>query len=61
MMKRRNYRGYRLVNHGYYEPDDCVWWQAENLVTKEADFSAHTMRELKSMIDEALDGAKGGA
>jgi hypothetical protein len=52
LVRGRLYRGYRLVNHGYYPPDRCVWWQAENLKTGEADFSARTRRELKAEIDE---------
>lgn len=46
------YKNYRLVNYGYYPPDKCVWWEAINLTTNEADFHAHTKRELLNMIDE---------
>jgi hypothetical protein len=56
----RIYRGYRLVNHGYYPPDRCVWWQAENIQTGEADFHAHTMRDLKAQIDKANESMSGG-
>ena len=49
------YRGYVLINHGYYPPDKCVWWQAENVETGEADFSQQTKRDLKNEIDEWLD------
>gem|GEM_PF-2282242 len=52
----RLYKGYRLVNHGYYPPNRCVWWQAENLKTNEADFSAHTMRDLKAQIESSKRG-----
>ena len=53
LVRGRIYKGYRLVNHGYYPPDRCVWWQAENLETNAADFSANTMRELKAQIDSS--------
>ena len=49
----RTYKGYRLVSHGYYHPDRCRWWHAENIETGEADFHAHTMHDLKAQIDEA--------
>lgn len=63
-VRGRLYRGYRLINHGYYPPDRCVWWEAENLKTGEADFRATTRRELKVEIDSAnvkghaTDGAR---
>lgn len=47
------YKGYRLQNHGYYAPDRAVWWEAQNLKTGEADFHAHTLRDLKSQIDSS--------
>jgi hypothetical protein len=47
------YKGYRLRNHGYYPPDRCIWWEAINVETEEADFHAHTKRDLKAQIDEA--------
>jgi len=50
----RRYRGYRLINHGYYAPDRCVWWEAENLRTGEADFRATTKRQLKEEIDRSI-------
>ena len=53
LVRDRIYKGYRLVNHGYYQPDRGRWWQAENIETGEADFHAHTMRDLKAQIDEA--------
>jgi hypothetical protein len=52
MKHDRYYKGYLLVNHGYYPPDHCVWWQAEDMKTGEASFSANTMRDLKLQIDE---------
>jgi hypothetical protein len=53
LVRGRLYRGYRLINHGYYRPDRCVWWEAENLKTGEADFRATTRRQLKADIDSA--------
>ena len=50
-----HYRGYRVVNHGYYPPDSCVWWEAVNMKTECADHHAHTKRELKKLIDEYGD------
>lgn len=50
------YKGYRLRNHGYYPPGRCIWWEAINTETDEADFHAHTKRELKHRIDEANKG-----
>jgi hypothetical protein len=52
----KTYIGYRLRNHGYYPPDKCIWWEAINIETGEADFHAHTKRDLKRMIDEANAG-----
>ena len=52
------YRGYELRNHGYYPPDKCRWWEAINIETGEADFHAHTRRELCRLID-SIEGVKG--
>ncbi len=52
MSKERVYKGYRLINHGYYQPDHYVWWEAENLKTRCADHHAHNMRDLKKLIDD---------
>ncbi len=49
------YRGYRLHNHGYYEADHCIWWEAVNLKTGCADYHAHTKWELMRYIDEEID------
>ena len=49
------YRGYRLTNYGYYEPDHCIWWEAVDLKTGCADFHEHTKRELIETINEELD------
>jgi hypothetical protein len=53
LVRGRLYRGYRLINHSYYPPDRCVWWEAENIKTGEADFRATTRRQLKAEIDSA--------
>ena len=49
------YRGYRLTNYGYYEPDHCIWWEAVDLKTGCAEFHEHTKRELIETINEELD------
>lgn len=59
-MRRRIYKGYELVNHGYYPPDKCRWWQGVNIKTGEADFHAHTMLDLMAQIDEALAESEAG-
>lgn len=46
------YKGYRLVNYGYYPPDHCIWWQAINMETDCADYSRTTKKELMDEIDE---------
>lgn len=51
------YRGFVIRNHGYYPPDQCVWWEAYNPATGEADYHAKTKREIKILIDE--DVARG--
>ena len=27
------YKGYRISNCGYYEPDHCIWWEAVDMKT----------------------------
>ena len=49
------YHGYELRNHGYYPPDKKVWWEAVNVETGEADFHAHTLRDLRRLIDESKE------
>lgn len=46
------YKHYILTCHGYYQPDKCIWWEAVNTQTNEADFHAHTKKELIEMISE---------
>lgn len=44
---------YEIINHGYYPPDKCIWWEAVNLKTNEADFHETTKKHLlKTMEDE---------
>ena len=31
------YKGYRISNCGYYEPDHCIWWEAVDMKTGCAD------------------------
>ena len=56
----RFYRGYTIRNHGYYPPDKCVWWEAVNDETGEADFHAKRLRDIISMINESL-GVQNGS
>ena len=51
------YRGYELFNHGYYEPDRCVWWEARNTLTGCVDHHATTKKHLMELIDEYGDAA----
>jgi hypothetical protein len=44
---------YEITNHGYYAPDRCVWWEAVNLKTNEADFHETAKKYLiRTMIRE---------
>lgn len=45
------YKGYLIICHGYYPPDKKVWWEASD-GTGEAHYHAHTLQEIKHMIDE---------
>ena len=56
----RFYRGYTIRNHGYYPPDKCVRWEAVNDDTGEADFHAKRLRDIISLINEAL-GVQNGS
>lgn len=49
------YRGYDIRNHGYYEPDKCIWWEAINEETQCADYHYHRLRDIIKAIDEDLD------
>lgn len=46
------YKGYLVRNHGYYPPDQCVWWEAINEETNESDYHATTKFMIKKLIDE---------
>lgn len=48
------YKGYRISNCGYHQPDHCVWWEAVNLQTIYADYHANTKKKLVELIDEAV-------
>ena len=48
------YKGYLIRNHGYYPPDQCIWWEATNEITNEADYHEHTKKEIKNVIDNQL-------
>lgn len=45
------YKGFRIVRHGYYEPEKSVWWEGVNEITGDADYHAHTKRDVKKLID----------
>jgi len=46
------YKGYEVRNHGYYPPDRCVYWEAIDVETGQADCHAKTKRGIKALIDE---------
>jgi hypothetical protein len=45
---------YEVYNHGYYAPDKCIWWEATNLKTNEADFHEHTKSQLLKTMQREL-------
>lgn len=45
------YKGYRISNCGYHCSDHCVWWEAVNKSIGNADYNAHTKKDLMKMID----------
>jgi len=45
---------YEIYNHGYYAPDKCVWWEATNLKTNEAEFREHTKSQLLATMKREL-------
>ena len=46
------YKGYRISNCGYYEPDHCIWWEAVDMKTGCADYHATTKKFLMEQIDD---------
>lgn len=48
------YKGYRISNCAYHQPDHCVWWEAVNLQTGCADYHANTKKGLVELIDETV-------
>ena len=48
------YKGYRISNCGYYEPDHCIWWEAVDMKTGCADYHATTKKFLMEQIDDYL-------
>lgn len=46
------YKGYKISNVGYHQPDHCVWWEA---VDKDgcACFHGHTLREVEMLINDS--------
>jgi hypothetical protein len=49
-----SYRGFEIINHGYYPPDKCIWWEAVDVKTGCADFHEHTKRDIIKAIDDCL-------
>lgn len=47
------YKGYEIINHGYYQSESCVYWEAVNLETGCSDFHAKTKGLIKILIDES--------
>ena len=45
---------YEIYNHGYYPPDKCLWWEATNLKTNEADFHEHSKSQLLKTMQREL-------
>lgn len=48
------YKGYKISNCGYHEPDHCVWWEAVDMKTGCADYHATTKKFLMKQIDDDL-------
>ena len=45
------YKNYILYNCGYYSPEQCVCWEAENIKTGCADFHAYSKTHLMGLVD----------
>lgn len=48
------YKGYRISNCGYHEPDHCIWWEAVDMKTGCADYHVTTKKFLMKQIDDDL-------
>lgn len=48
------YRGYRLYNVGYYNPEHRVVWEAVSIDTLNGDFHHFSKRQLIALIDKYL-------
>ncbi len=46
---------YIITNHGYYSPDQCIWWEAVDAKTNCADFHAHTKKDIIYMMLQELN------
>lgn len=55
-----SYGIYEITCCGYYPPDKCIWWEAVNKNTGEADYRAHTKRDLLQNIksDESINSMR---
>ena len=45
------YKGFEVINRGYYSSDKRIWWEAVNIETGCADYHAHTKRGIKRLIE----------
>ena len=45
------YKGYRISNCGYHEPDHCVWWESVDMQTECADYHATTKKFLMEQTE----------
>lgn len=49
------YRGYEIICHGYYPPEQRVVWEAINIKSDTGDFREFTLKSIIKSIDEELD------
>lgn len=47
-----DYGNYIITNHGYYAPDQRIWWEAVNKETGCADYHATTKKQIIQQINE---------
>lgn len=48
------YRGFRLCNCGYHEPDHCVIWEAVDIITGNAEVHSSTKAGLMIRVDKLI-------
>lgn len=49
---RYEYKGFEIMNHGYYPPDKCVVWEAIDIKTGCGEVHATTKKDIKILIDQ---------